>query len=416
MELSLFGEKFTGRSGILELMDDLALALQGSEKKYMLGGGNPACIPEVNAVWRRRLKEILESPGEMERMLGNYDSAKANSAFADALAALLRREFGWPLTGENVAVTNGSQSACFLFYNLFGGRGKDGGQRRIVFPLCPEYIGYADQGIEPGQFLAFPSRIEELPENSFKYHVDFDGLVLPRDAAAIAVSRPTNPTGNVLSDEEVRKLAKLAAGKGIPLFLDNAYGLPFPRIIFEDVAPYWDENVIYSMSLSKLGLPSVRTGIIIARAEIVRAFAAANAIVNLANGGIGQILVEPLIRSGEILDISEKFIRPFYRNRSRDTIRWIRQSFPKNLDYAVHKSQGAIFLWIWFKNLSVSSKELYERLRKRNVIVVPGEYFFFGLERDWPHSRQCIRFNYAANEADVKRGIEIIAEETAKLV
>ena len=133
------------------------------------------------------------------------------------------------------------------------------------------------------------------------------------------------------------------------------------------------------MSLSKLGLPSVRTGIIIARKEIVKAFAAANAIVNLANGGIGQVLTEPLLRSGEILTISENFIRPFYKNRSRDTIKWIRDAFPKNLDYAVHKSQGAIFLWLWFKNLPISSRELYEKLKKRNVIVVPGEYFFFRL-------------------------------------
>lgn len=416
MELSLFGEKFTARSGILELMDDLALALQGTEKKYMFGGGNPAAIPEVNAVWRRRLREILDTPGEMEKMLGNYDSAQANAAFAESLSALLRKEFGWPVSAENIAVTNGSQSACFLFFNLFGGRDKNGKMRRIVFPLCPEYIGYADQGIEPGQFAAFPSKIEELPENSFKYHVDFDGLEIPHDAGALAVSRPTNPTGNVLSDDEVRKLARLAADRGIPLFLDNAYGLPFPRIIFEDVLPYWDENVIYSMSLSKLGLPSVRTGIIIARREIIKAFAASNAIVNLANGGVGQLLVEPLIRSGEILDISEKLIRPFYRARSRDTIRWIREAFPSNLDYGVHKSQGAIFLWLRFKNLPISSKELYERLKKRNVIVVPGEYFFFGLSRDWPHSRECIRFNYAAKEEDVRRGIEIIAEETAKLV
>jgi valine--pyruvate aminotransferase len=141
-----------------------------------------------------------------------------------------------------------------------------------------------------------------------------------------------------------------------------------------------------------------------------------SAVVNLASGGVGQLLVEPLIRSGEVLKISEEYIRPFYRERSKNTVRWIRQAFPGNLDYAVHKSQGAIFLWIWFKNLSVSTKELYERLKKRNVIVVPGEYFFFGLEEDWAHSRQCIRLSYSSAEEDIRRGIEIIAEETAELV
>jgi valine--pyruvate aminotransferase len=409
MELSDFGEKFTSRSGILDLMDDLSQALQGTEKKYMLGGGNPALIPSVIAVFRRRVEEILATEGGLETMLGNYDSACANGAFAEALSSLLKEQFGWPVGPENIAVTNGSQAAFFLLFNLFGGR-KRGKVRRVVFPLCPEYIGYADQGLDPEQFISFPSRIEELPGGLFKYHVDFDHLEIPPHAAALCVSRPTNPTGNVLSDAEVRKLAALAEKQGIPLFLDNAYGLPFPRIIFEEVHPYWDENVVYSMSLSKLGLPSVRTGIIIAHKEIIQAIAAANAIVNLANGGIGQILVEPLIRSGEILRISKEWIYPFYKERSVQTIRWIQESFPSHLEYRIHKSQGAIFLWIWFKNLRIRTKELYERLKKRNVIVVPGEYFFFGLQEEWDHRFQCIRLNYSGREEDVKRGIEIIAE------
>ncbi len=423
MELSDFGKKFTERSGILDLMDDLSLALQGSEKKYMLGGGNPAHIPEVERVFRKRMEEILKTPGALESMLGNYDSATANASFAEALATLLKNRFGWPIGPENIAVTNGSQTAFFLLFNLFGGvsgeaptssakGGKRKNQRirRIVFPLCPEYIGYADQGIHPDQFVSFPSRIEELGNGLFKYRVDFNRLEIPEDAGALCVSRPTNPTGNVLTDGEVRELAKLAAKRGIPLFLDNAYGLPFPKIIFEDVHPYWDENVVLSMSLSKLGLPSVRTGILIARKEIVRAVSAANAIANLANGGIGQILVTPLLRNGEILRISEEYIYPFYKRRSAQTIQWIHEAFPKQLEYRIHKSEGAIFLWIWFKNLRITTKELYEKLKTRHVIVVPGEYFFFGLSEPWDHSTQCIRLNYSGPEEDVKRGIEIIAE------
>ncbi len=434
MTLSDFGKKFTERSGILDLMDDLSLALQGSEKKYMLGGGNPAHIPEVQQVFRKRIEEILRTPGALEAMLGNYDSATANASFAEALAALLNSRFGWPIGPENIAVTNGSQTAFFLLFNLFGGRagyitdtivqdGSEGGgtrkrdrmqkhnrMQKIVFPLCPEYIGYADQGIYPDQFVSFPSRIEELENGFFKYRVDFNRLEIPKDAGALCVSRPTNPTGNVLTDGEVRELARIAAERGIPLFLDNAYGLPFPKIIFEDVHPYWDENVVFSMSLSKLGLPSVRTGILVARKEIVRAVSAANAIANLANGGIGQILVTPLIRNGEIIRISEEYIYPFYKRRSARTIQWIHEAFPKHLEYRIHKSEGAIFLWIWFKNLRITTKELYEKLKERHVIIVPGEYFFFGLSEPWDHSTQCIRLNYSGPEKDVQRGIEIIAE------
>ncbi|MFQ3620557.1 MAG: valine--pyruvate transaminase [Spirochaetales bacterium] len=415
MEFSDFGTKFTERSGILDLMDDLSQALQGSEKKYMLGGGNPARIPTVQQVFRCKMEDLLQKPGVLESMLGNYDSAGANTLFAESLSSLLKKQFGWPLDAQNIGVTNGSQTAFFLLFNLFGGR-KGTKPKRIVFPLCPEYIGYADQGIFPDQFLSFPSRIEEEAEGFFKYRVDFDRLEIPEEAGALAVSRPTNPTGNVLTDEEVKTLANFAAKRGIPLFLDNAYGLPFPKIIFTEVRPYWDENVVYSMSLSKLGLPGVRTGIIIARKEIIRALSAANAIVNLANVSVGQILTTPLIQSGEILKISEELIYPFYKRRSAQAIQWIRECFPKKLDYRIHKSEGAIFLWIWFKNLRITTKELYEKLKHRKVIVVPGEYFFFGLQKPWAHSSECIRLNYSGPEEDVRRGIEIIAETVASYI
>ena len=107
MKLSTLGAKLTRKSGILELMDDLGKALSGGEHKYMLGGGNPAHIPEINALWRERMGQLLNDGDRYERMLANYDTPQGHERFLQALAALLRREFGWPLTERNIAVTNG---------------------------------------------------------------------------------------------------------------------------------------------------------------------------------------------------------------------------------------------------------------------------------------------------------------------
>src|ERR1019366_9594599 len=101
--------------------------------------------------------------------------------------------------------------------------------------------------------------------------------------SALCVSRPTNPSGNVLTDDEVARLAAATAGADIPLIIDNAYGLPFPGIVFAQATPYWDPNVVLCMSLSKLGLPTSRTGIIIAQPKIIEAISAMNAIASLAN-------------------------------------------------------------------------------------------------------------------------------------
>jgi len=412
---SFFGNKFTRKSGILELMDDLGKAMAGDEKMLMLGGGNPAHIDSVTHIWRRRMQEILDDAPSFDAMLANYDTPRGKTVFLEALAGMLRKEYGWDLTAENIAVTNGSQTGAFLIFNLLGGHTGTENPNKVLLPFCPEYIGYADQGLCDNMFVTGRPKIEYLPEKMFKYHVDFDNLHCPENASMMCVSRPTNPTGNVLTDNEVKKLADMAEQKGIPLFIDNAYGTPFPHIIFEDVKPIWNENIILSMSLSKLGLPSTRTGIIIASKEIVSALSSANAILSLSNGSVGQVITTPLIQSGEILDISRKMILPFYRNKKDMAVRWIHEFFPDSVDYQLHKPEGSLFLWVWFRNLKGGSQALYERLKKKGVLIVPGHYFFFGLEEEWEHAGQCIRINYSQDEDTVREGLKIIGQTALEM-
>ena len=80
------------------------------------------------------------------------------------------------LSARNVALTSGSQAAFFLVFNMFAGSFGDGLTRKILLPMAPEYIGYADVGLEEGIFTAHRPTIEILPGRTFKYHVDFDRL------------------------------------------------------------------------------------------------------------------------------------------------------------------------------------------------------------------------------------------------
>jgi valine--pyruvate aminotransferase len=414
MKLSNLGARFTNNTGILQLMDDLGNALSGPERKYMLGGGNPALIPEIAVVWRSQMRQLLENPDEFDRVIGQYDTPQGRPRFISALTAMLNREFGWGIDTDNVAVTNGSQSAFFMALNILSGPGMSG-VNRIVFPLTPEYIGYADQTIDPDAFVSFRPRIEQLDEHTHKYHIDFESLRIPEDAAAICVSRPTNPSGNVLTNDEIARLDALAKDHDILLIVDNAYGTPFPDIIFVDAKPTWNENTILTMSLSKIGLPSARTGIVIASKQVVRAVTAMNAVLSLANGTIGQALTESLFESGEILRLSREIVKPFYRRKAEHAKQCIRRRFGEGerarFPYSVHRCEGALFLWIWFCDLPGTTMQLYERLKSRDVIVVPGAYFFFGRDESWEHRDRCIRVNYAMADQDVDHGIEVIAEE-----
>ena len=109
MKFSRFAQRFSEHSGIILLMDDLGEAMAGERDVLMLGGGNPAHIPEVQAFFRERMQQILDEPGEFARVVGDYDPPQGSMRFLDALADLLNREYGWGLTAENVALTTGAR-------------------------------------------------------------------------------------------------------------------------------------------------------------------------------------------------------------------------------------------------------------------------------------------------------------------
>jgi valine--pyruvate aminotransferase len=416
MELSSFGEKYTAKTGILELIDDLGKAAVNTGEQYMLGGGNPGILREMSEVWKRRMAELAADMDAFEAGLSRYHSHLGRPVFKEALADLLSSRFGFSISGRNIAVTNGSQTAFYMLFNLLAGRGRRQGRRRILFPVIPEYIGYADQTQSADDLVGVKPIVDETGAHRHKYRIDFDNLEVTDEIAAICVSRPTNPTGNVLTNEEVARLDEIARRHEVPLLIDGAYGMPFPNIVFTDAVPMWNENIVLALSLSKLGLPSARTGIIIGSEEVIEALGSANAIISLATGTFGQLMAEPLIQSGEILELSNNVIRPFYLEKSRRTLQWIDELFADGVDYSVHESEGAFFLWLWFKNLPITTYELYRRLKERNVFVVPGTYFFFGLDEQWSHADECIRLNYAMPDAEVRRGLEIIAEEARRAV
>ena len=412
MKLSAFGEKFAAKTGIVSLMDDLSSALSENPDMLFLGGGNPARIPEMEAIFQKRMAEISADPEQLSSLLGIYQSPKGERQFRKALAELLSKEYGWELTEQNIAISNGSQAAFFILFNMLAGKTSDGEQRSIHLPMAPEYIGYSDIGLSENFFTATRPEIEHLGDHMFKYRVDFSNLNLD-NAAALCVSRPTNPTGNVLTDNEIAQLDIIAKENNIPFIIDGAYGLPFPSILFNDAKPHWNDNTILVLSLSKLGLPGVRTGIIVANEETIQAYSNASVVANLSCCNLGPSMAVEWFKSAEILKMSKEYIAPFYGNRAELAVGLFKQNLGE-LPYYIHKPEGAIFLWLWFDGLPISSQVLYERLKARGVLIIPGQDFFPGIEAGWQHTQECIRVSYAQDESVLDQGIQIIGEEVRR--
>ena len=410
MKLSDFGTGLTQNAGILQLMDDLGKALADQKPTAMFGGGNPAMISDVTDYFRAELRAITEDPGRVAALLGNYDTPQGNSRFIRSFVDYLNRQYGWGITSDNVAITAGSQSGFFMLFNLLAGKSGDR-TRHITLPLVPEYIGYVDQLIEPDGFRSFRPSIELRGDHEFKYTIDFANLALDESTAAIALSRPTNPTGNVITDAELHRLAEQARSLDVPLIIDNAYGLPFPGVIAEHATPYFDNNTVLSFSLSKVGLPSARVGIFVGPPALMHALSSANAIVSLASPSYGQYIAEQAFATDAITTLCSDHIQPYYAERAAHARQLFTDGLPANLPWRLHVYEGSYFFWLWCDGAAHTSVELYEYLKQRGVIVVPGEYFFPGQDTSqWDHARQCIRLNFARPDQELREGIAILAE------
>ena len=415
MNYSNFGTKFTQPNGITQLMEDLGSAKSSNNPNIvMLGGGNPALVPQVNEVFLSELQKLVAS-NKVSQVFGLYDGPTGNDEFRAALAGQLSKEYALDISADNVALGNGSQANFFVLFNMFAGSMPDGSHKKILFPLAPEYIGYADQGLSADMFVAVKPDIEILntggTSKQFKYIIDFKAVeqILANDSSisALCVSRPTNPTGNVITDDEVKHLDLLAKQYGIPLIIDNAYGDPFPGCIYTDANLTWNSNIILCMSLSKLGLPGLRSGIVVANNEIIKAIGRVNGSMVLSPNSIGPSLVTRLINDGELLPLCRNVVLPFYQNKAHIAIELFNEVFA-DMPVYLHKVEGAFFMWLWFKDAKMTSEALYQKLKEQDVYVIPGHNFFIGIDDSWAHKHECIRINYATDADTLKKGLEAI--------
>ena len=74
----------------------------------------------------------------------------------------------------------------------------------------------------------------------------------------------------------------------------------------------------------------------------------------------------------------------------------------------LHKVEGAFFMWLWFKDAKITSETLYQKLKEQDVYVIPGHNFFIGIDDSWAHKHECIRINYATDEATLRKGLQTI--------
>ncbi|MEH2465471.1 valine--pyruvate transaminase [Nostoc sp.] len=410
--LTQIGAQMSNLTGVRAIMKDIIETLRaGAGQEFInLSAGNPLILPEVEQLWRDCTAQLLASP-EYGEVVCRYGSSQGYGPLIEAIVNDFNKRYGLNLTEGNILITPGSQTLYFYAANAFAGYTPSGELKQIVLPLCPDYTGYGGICLVPKALIAHKPTLDiDAANHRFKYRPDFSQLSITENTGCVLFSRPCNPTGNVLTDDEVKKIVALAAPYNLPVLIDSAYAPPFPALNFTEMTPVFGDNILHCMSLSKAGLPGERIGIAIGNEKWIEALECFQANMSLHSSRYGQAIAAFAINSGALVEISHTVIRPFYQNKFTVLETSLEQAMPKNLPWFLHRGEGAIFAWLWLEDLPISDWEFYQQLKQVGVIIVPGSTFFPGLEEEWAHKQQCFRISLTGSDEEIATGMQRLAK------
>ena len=415
--LSQIGAQMSNLTGVRAIMKDIIETLRaGKGQDFInLSAGNPVILPEVEQLWRDCTTSLLSS-SEYGEVVCRYGSSQGYQPLIDAVVKDFNQRYGLSLSDRNILITPGSQSIYFYATNAFGGYTTSGELKQVVLPLSPDYTGYGGVSLVPSAVIAYQPKLDiDEASHRFKYRPDFSQLSIDEKSGCVIFSRPCNPTGNVLSDEEVEKIAALAAPYDVPVLVDSAYGPPFPALNYTEMTPVLGGNIIHCMSLSKAGLPGERIGIAIGDEQVIQVLECFQTNMCIHSPRYGQAIAAHAIADGALAEISKTIIRPYYQNKFTVVETTLDRAMPKELPWFLHRGEGAIFAWLWLKDLPMTDWEFYQELKQVGVIVVPGSSFFPGLRSEWKHKHECLRISLTATDAEIQTGMERLAKLAEKI-
>jgi aspartate aminotransferase len=151
----------------------------------------------------------------LEEGATHYTAAAGIEPLREAIAADVRRWKGIDTTPDRVVVTPGAKPIMFYAMLALVDDGDEVIYPNPGFPIYESMARYVG-----GTPVAAPLR----EENDFRMDVDeVASLITPR-TKLLVLNTPHNPTGSVLTDAGIRRLAELAVEHDLVILADEIYG------------------------------------------------------------------------------------------------------------------------------------------------------------------------------------------------
>lgn len=264
---------------------------------------------------------------------------------------------------DEVIVTSGSAEANFLaMWTLL----EPGDEIAVMLPNYMQIWGIAESlGVEANGF-----RLRE--ELSWAPDLDeLRSIVTPR-TRLVVVCNPNNPTGAVLSRDDMERILEIAASVDATVYADEVYkgveldGEEAPS--FRDL----DSSAIVAAGLSKaLAHPGLRIGWLAGPADFIDAASHRHDYTTITTSVISELVATRLLRPDRRSAILARN-REMLGQNLEILVDWTRER-PDQFHFVPPKAGGMCFLRY---AAEVNSTELATRLRdEKSLLVLPGDVY-----------------------------------------
>ncbi len=308
------------------------------------------------------VRELVGDPALLDELLDTelyYPQANGIIELREHIAAL------YPgATPDNVLVTVGCAEANFITVQTILA---EGGEMVVMLPNYMQVWGVAHN-------LGARVRAFHLREER-GWAPDLDELndVVSEKTKLIAVCNPDNPTGYILTEDEMDAIVAAAERVGAWLLADEVYS-GAERLTNTQTPSFWGryDKVLAMNSLSKAyGLPGLRIGWVVGPSDMVDEIWTRHEYTTIGTAMLANKLAA--------IALSPQ-VRPRLIQRARD---YIRRGFPI-LDgwleshegvFSLVPPQAAAIAFVRY-HLDINSTELVERLiHEKSVFIIPGDHF-----------------------------------------
>jgi len=371
-------------SGIRRLF---ALAQRGRDV-ISLGVGEPDFTPPPH---------ILEaSKTAMNEGKTHYTPSSGIMELREALVKKAKMDYNLSYDPESeVLITAGGTEAIFLALQALVNLDDE-----VLIPN-PGFVCY-----EPNVLIVegVPVSIPLLEKNRFRFNATDVMSLITEKSRVMIINSPNNPTGSVLSYNEIAEIAKLAVERDLIVISDEVY----EKILYDGVKHYclatfpgMRERTIVVNSFSKTyAMTGFRVGFAYGPAELISPMLLVHQYLTACVNGPAQYAAVAALEGAQ--DIVKNMVKEFDRRRqlfhSRiNEIEGFRCVLPK----------GAFYAFANIEKLRMSSEKFTEYLfDKGKVVTVAGSAF-------GNYGEEYIRFSFATEYDKIEEALDRI-EKTVK--